>query len=293
MKHLKILKVKNLKKNYNLHNGNILKVLDGISFELRQGEFLVILGPNGCGKSTLVKILTGLEKPTSGKIEIPEGIKSIGYAPQREVLIPWKTIFENLKLVCEVRGIRLKEEEIKDILESVELKEFANSYPFQLSIGMRQKVNVIRALLMARRWLILDEPFSAVDVNMRLLLNRFTRMIIEPEVNPKIAEKISLDLFNRIKILKRITNYSSIGVLYITHSVDEAIMMADRIMILTKKPTKIYDEIKINFEDENGRSIIDPLKRKSHPKFSEYFSKVWNKFMKVFSNEVTTNVVKI
>ncbi|HIQ51273.1 MAG TPA: ABC transporter ATP-binding protein [Nautiliaceae bacterium] len=293
MKHLKILKVKNLKKNYNLHNGNILKVLDGISFELRQGEFLVILGPNGCGKSTLVKILTGLEKPTSGEIEIPEGIKSIGYAPQREVLIPWKTIFENLKLVCEVRGIRLKEEEIKDILESVELKEFANSYPFQLSIGMRQKVNVIRALLMARRWLILDEPFSAVDVNMRLLLNRFTRMIIEPEVNPKIAEKISLDLFNRIKILKRITNYSSIGVLYITHSVDEAIMMADRIMILTKKPTKIYDEIKINFEDENGRSIIDPLKRKSHPKFSEYFSKVWNKFMKVFSNEVTTNVVKI
>ena len=293
MRHSEMLRVENLRKDYILSDGNTLRVLDSVSFELKQGEFLVILGPNGCGKSTLVKILTGLEKPTSGRIEIPEGIKSIGYAPQREVLIPWKTILENLKLVCEVRGIRLKEEEIRDILESVELGEFTNAYPFQLSIGMRQKVNVIRALLMARRWLILDEPFSAVDVNMRLLLNRFTRSIVEPEVYSERINGIPSDLFSRIEVLKKVKERSDIGVLYITHSVDEAIMMADRIIILTRRPTKVADEIKVEFKDENGRPVIDPLERKSHPKFSEYFSQVWDGFMRVFSNKVEKDVVKV
>jgi len=285
--------IKDLKKDYLLPDGTILKVLDGVSFELKPGEFLVILGPNGCGKSTLVKILTGLEEPTSGSIKIPGGIKSIGYAPQREILIPWKTIFENIKLACEARGINLEDDVIKGILEYFELGEFINAYPYQLSIGMRQKVNVIRAFIMAKRWLILDEPFSAVDVNMRLLLNRFTRTIVEEEIHPGRIDGMSSDLLNRMDVLRKIKGTSNIGVLYITHSVDEAIMMADRIIILTKRPTRRAYEIEVKFTDKDGNPVGDPLKRKSHPEFSEYFSEVWDKFMTVFSEGVKKDEVKV
>jgi len=280
-----VLEVRNLVKEYTLPDGTTLRVLDGISFQLKQGEFLVILGPNGCGKSTLVKILTGLEKPTAGEVKIPGGIKSIGYAPQREILIPWRTILENIKLVCDVRGINVTEEDIIQILDSIELGNFVNAYPMQLSIGMRQKVNVIRALLIARNWLIMDEPFSAVDINMRLLLNRFTKIIVEAELFSENKPVFSTEILERIDLLRKLKEAKHLGVLYITHSVDEAIMMADRILILKKRPTKVVNEIRIEFKDENGKPIVDPLKRKAHPQFSEYFSLVWNEFMKVFKGE--------
>ncbi len=283
----KVLIVENLKKTYTLPDHRKVKVLDGISFTLRKGEFLVLLGPNGCGKSTLTKIITGIETPDDGKVYVPRGTKSIGYAPQRDILLPWKSILDNITFALKVRKKEVDVEKLKALLTELDLGDFINAYPYQLSVGMRQKINVIRAFLMAEDWLVLDEPFSAVDVNMRMVLNRFA-----VELVVSTASKTAFSSLQGVLEEEFLRKYYALplsrdlGVLYITHSVDEAIMVASRVLILSPKPTKVVEEIEIRFE-EDGKPIYDPIKRKSHPKFSEYFTLLWDKVEKVFGGKKT------
>ncbi|MFN6992264.1 MAG: ABC transporter ATP-binding protein [Fervidobacterium sp.] len=184
-----------------------LKIIENISFNLESGESVAFLGPSGCGKTTLLRIIAGLEKNFQG--ELQRGYRSMGYVFQEPRLIPWKSVFENLKFVTE------NEEMICDILRSFKIEKFANYLPSQLSGGMRQRVNLARALLTKPDILFLDEPFSSLDLHTKI------------------------SIINDIIIMRENLNFSMI---LVTHDVREAILLSDRIILLSDKPSKVICE---------------------------------------------------
>jgi NitT/TauT family transport system ATP-binding protein len=201
-----------------------LLVLNKLSFRVKKGEFLVILGPSGCGKSTLLQIIAGFIKPDSGKIridgaELIKPDKKFGFVFQDYALFNWKTVLGNV-----LSGIS-KEENKKEIalnmIEKVELSEFAHHYPHQLSGGMKQRVGLARALAYNPEILLMDEPFGALDAQ--------TRKLMQQELMKLMKE------FNKT-------------VVFVTHSVIEAVYLADRIIVLSKKPSNIVMEQDIDLE---------------------------------------------
>jgi len=163
-----VLKVERVSKNF-LSDRTNLPVLEDISFELDKKEIISIVGKTGCGKTTLLNIVCGLLKPDEGRVFV-DGI--LGYVPQKDLLLPWRNILENILLPVEIK--RTFDEEIisqsKNFLKQFELKEFGNSYPSEISGGMRQKVSLIRTFIQNPDIILLDEPFSAIDFNSRLQL---------------------------------------------------------------------------------------------------------------------------
>lgn len=157
---MKILSIKNLRKIYHTKKREILAV-DDFSFELNEGEFIAIVGPSGCGKSTILSILCGLDKPSSGKIDINKDLK-FGYMLQSDNLFEWNTIYKNCLLGLELEGNLTKENKdyVNHLLDIYGLKEFKNTYPNNLSGGMRQRVSLIRTLATKPDILFLDEPFG-------------------------------------------------------------------------------------------------------------------------------------
>lgn len=245
-----VLEIKNVAKTYQAKNGELEAIRD-VSFSVKDGEFVSIIGPSGCGKSTLLSIIAGLETRTAGEVIIDgESVNKIsdkiGYMLQKDSLLEWRTIYNNVLFGLEIR--KNKNEENKayanELLKKYHLEEFKTKYPSQLSGGMRQRVALIRTLAVKPKILLLDEAFSALDYQTRLMVTK--------------------DIY---KILKN----EKITTIMVTHDISEAISMSDSVIVLTKRPTtvkKIYD---INFEIENR----DPLNcRKSH-KFSEYFDCLW------------------
>ncbi len=212
-----VLQFKDVTKTYRSNRGSV-KALDRISIEVKEGEFLTIVGPSGCGKSTLLNILVGLELPSEGEIML-DGTravdrKAVGYVMQNDNLYPWRTLRENVEFPLELRGVPAGERRDTSMryLEKVRLHEFADRYPYELSGGMRQRGNIVRALSFSPRILVMDEPFGPLDAQTRLLL-----------------QNLLLELWAE----ERKT------IVFITHDLHEAIGLGDRVAVLTARPGRV------------------------------------------------------
>ena len=238
----KILEVKNVSKTYQAKNGEI-EALKNINFDVEQGEFISIIGPSGCGKSTLLSIISGLEEKSNGKIYI-DG--KIGYMLQKDNLLEWRTIYKNVLLGLEIQKALTEENKkyVIELLKKYGLYEFRNKYPTQLSGGMRQRVALIRTLAIRPKILLLDEAFSALDYQTRLMVTE--------------------DIY---KILKN----ENITAIMVTHDISEAISMSDRVIVLSQRPATVKNIYTIDFEMENRT----PLNCRESPKFSKYFNLMW------------------
>lgn len=223
-----LLQITDLSKNF----GEV-DVLNHISLQVADGEFVAILGPSGSGKSTLFQLVGGITAPTAGEILLNgkniSGEKGhISYMPQQASLFPWRTVLQNVVLAQEVQH-KPNYEQATEWLERVGLSQFAKAYPSELSGGMKQRVAFIRALLSDQNLLCLDEPFSALD--------EFTR----------------LDMQNW---LLSVWEEHRRSVLFITHSIEEAIYLADRIVILSKRPAHIKEEITVPFARPRNQAML-------------------------------------
>ncbi len=246
----KILELKNISKKYQSKKGEIIAIKN-INMKVKEGEFVSIIGPSGCGKSTLLSIISGLEEKTTGEIYIEgekiEGISSkIGYMLQKDCLLEWRTIWSNVVLGLELKG-KINEENkkyVENLLKKYNLYDFKDKYPSELSGGMRQRTALIRTLAVRPKILLLDEAFSALDYQTRIMVTN--------------------DIYN---ILRK----EGITAIIVTHDISEAISMSDRVVVLTKRPGEIKDIHKINFEMENR----NPINCRENPKFSKYFNTLW------------------
>ena len=200
-----IVRIQNISKTYQAENGEV-EALKGINFDVKEGEFISIIGPSGCGKSTLLSIISGLESKTNGEVYI-DG--KVGYMLQKDNLLEWRTIYKNVLLGLEIQKALTEENKnyAIELLKKYGLYEFRNKYPTQLSGGMRQRVALIRTLAIRPKVLLLDEAFSALDYQTRLMVTE--------------------DIY---KILKA----ENITVLMVTHDISEAISMSDRVVVLSQ-----------------------------------------------------------
>ena len=245
-----ILEVKNIGKKYQNKEDEI-QALKNVNFRIKEGEFVSIIGPSGCGKSTLLSIISGLESKTTGEIYIQgkkvEGISSdIGYMLQRDCLLEWRTIWNNVMLGLELKGTKTYEnkEYVKELLKKYNLYDFKDKYPQELSGGMRQRAALIRTLAVKPKILLLDEAFSALDYQTRIMVTNDIYSILRKE---------------------------KITAIIVTHDISEAISMSDRVLVLSKRPGTIKDIHKIDFEIENRT----PINCRQSPKFSKYFDVLW------------------
>lgn len=245
-----ILEVKNIGKKYQNKEGEIL-ALKNVNFRVKKGEFVSIIGPSGCGKSTLLSIIAGLEEKTTGEIYIEgekvNGISSkIGYMLQRDCLLEWRNILSNTMFGLEVKGKNdnVNKEYVLELLKKYNLYEFKDKYPSELSGGMRQRVALIRTLAVKPKMLLLDEAFSALDYQTRIMVTNDIYYILRKE---------------------------KITAIIVTHDISEAISMSDRVLVLSKRPGTIKDIHKINFGIENRT----PINCRESPKFSQYFNTLW------------------
>lgn len=238
-----IIKVTNLCKNFYSKEGE-LQVLQNINFSLDQGEILSLLGPSGSGKSTILNILTKLLKPTSGDITING---TIGYMFQRDHLLEWRNIMDNITIGLEIQKNKDPKaiERVEKLLKTYDLWDFRNMYPKELSGGMRQRVALIRTLSVDPDVLLLDEPFSALDYQTRLLVSDDVYRIIKNE--------------NKSAIL-------------VTHDISEAIAMGDKVAVLSKRPSTIKSEYDIDLGLGESRT---PFECRKVPKFQTYFDLLW------------------
>ncbi len=214
-------------------------------------NLLALYGPSGCGKSTLLSIISGLEPKTGGNVYINGDISldispEVGYMLQRDNLLEWRTIYNNVMFGLEIRNIRTKNNElyVEELLKKYGLYDFKDKYPSQLSGGMRQRAALIRTLAIKPKILLLDEAFSALDSQ--------TRMVVTNDI---------------YKILRA----EKITAIIVTHDISESISMSDRVIVLTGRPAKIKQIHKIDFEIQNRT----PINCRKSPKFSEYFDTLW------------------
>lgn len=221
-----------------INKGNSIKVIEGFSATINEGEVIAILGPSGSGKSTILRCISGLLKPTSGTItinnQLPETAlkdKQIGFAFQESALLEWKTVEENIVLPSTIgdRNVITKEQ-IEELISLVNLKGFEEFYPYQLSGGMKQRVSLARALLLQPTLLLLDEPFGSLD-----LLTR-SNLIVE---------------------LNRIMNEKKTPTIMVTHSIEEAVFLADKVLILSQRPCRVVAEIIPDLGKEKRFELFD------------------------------------
>jgi NitT/TauT family transport system ATP-binding protein len=222
-----MISVENVNLIYGSPRGNV-QALSGVSLDAKPGEFISLVGPSGCGKSTLLRIVAGLLPPSSGTVRLNgERVKgpneSVGIVFQSPLLMPWRTIVQNVLLPMDVRGLRKSDyyDQAIKLLSLVGLAGFENSYPHELSGGMQQRVGLCRALIHDPAILLMDEPFGALDALTR--------------------EQMNAEL-QRVWLQRRKT------VLFITHSITEAIFLGDRVVVMSARPGKVLADLKIEFE---------------------------------------------
>jgi NitT/TauT family transport system ATP-binding protein len=246
-----VISVKGLRKEYGTARGPVL-ALDRIDFAVGEGEFVAIVGPSGCGKSTLLKILAGLLPATHGEVEL-RGVsitgprRDIGVVFQSPVLFPWRTVLDNVLLPVDVQrlGRDGNVSRAMELLSLVGLHGFEHRYPWELSGGMQQRVAITRSLIHNPAMLLMDEPFGALDAMTR--------------------EGLNLEL-QRIWLERRET------VLFITHSIAEAVFLADRVLIMTPRPGHIAEEVPVTIPRPRSLDMM------GEPEFSEAVRRIRSHF---------------
>ncbi len=234
-----LLRASNVRKTFLDSGQAAMLVLDATTLEAADGEFLAIVGPSGCGKSTLLRLLSGLEMPLSGEVRfrgelVTEPRREIGLMFQKPNLMPWLTVINNIALPLEIQGVRAEEARASaaSLIALIGLEGFANSYPAQLSGGMQQRVSLARALIQDPQLLLLDEPFGALDALTRDRMN---------------AELL------RVWSLQRPT------VVMVTHSIPEALFLADRVLVMSPRPGRVRAEFEVPLARPRQPSITsDP-----------------------------------
>lgn len=223
-----------------------------ISFELHVGEILAIVGPSGCGKSTLFNVIAGLLTPTSGAVYVDGTVVSgaeghVGYMLQKDLLLPWRSVLDNVMLGLEVQGhdTQKAKSTAMDLIRTYGLAGFENAKPKSLSGGMRQRVAFMRTLALDPKVVLLDEPFSALDFQ--------TRLILQADV-------------------KRIIRSRGKSAILVTHDIGEAISMADRVLVLSNRPGSVKSIHTIDLGHDDG----DEVSLRRSPKFNEYFDNIWH-----------------
>jgi ABC-type nitrate/sulfonate/bicarbonate transport system ATPase subunit len=222
------LSIQNMSKSF---DGEL--ILDDLTIQVKEGEFVSILGPSGSGKSTLFHVIGGLFTPDSGDIQLDgQSINgrrgSISYMPQSPSLFPWRTVIENVMLGQELHGKRDKDRAM-NMIERAGLKGYEDAYPEDLSGGMKQRVAFIRALVSPQSFLCLDEPFSALDEFTRLDMQKWLLSIWEEDLS---------------------------SVLFVTHNIDEALFLSDRIIVLSTRPARVQKEFKVPFPRPRDKEIL-------------------------------------
>ena len=226
-----------------------LTAIERISFEVRRGEFVAVVGPSGCGKSTILSLVAGLDRPDEGRIllnQVPVAgpNPTVGFMLQKDLLLPWRRIVHNVEFGLEARAMGRAERRERALreLRRCRLQEFAESYPYQLSGGMRQRAALARTLAIEPAIVLLDEPFSALDAQTKLILQK------------SFAQTIAS---------------SAITTLLITHDLMEAVIMSDRILVMSERPGRIVEEIAVDLPDRDN-----PMARMSAPRSREYVDRL-------------------
>ena len=243
-----ILVIKNVGLLYESKNGET-EAIKNLNFSIKEGEFVAVVGPSGCGKTTLLSLISGILKPTSGEVLLngknpSQAEEYIGYMFQRDQLFEWRNIQKNILLGLEIKG-KITQNQTKiaqNLAKKYGLFDFLDKKPKELSGGMRQRVALIRTLILNPNLLLLDEPFSALDFQTRL--------------------SVCDDVANIIK------NEHKTAIL-VTHDISEAISMADRVVILTQRPATVKKIVEIKLEGKT------PFEKRESPKFSKYFDEIW------------------
>ncbi len=220
-----MLILKNVTRTF-ISKENTINALDNVNLEVKDEEFICILGPSGCGKTTLLRIIAGLDKPTAGEVLL-DGVRvekpgqDRGMVFQDYSLFPWRTVIDNIAFGPEVSGMDKEKryERAREYLKLLDLEKFENSFPYELSGGMRQRIAIVRALINNPKLLLMDEPFGALDAQ--------TRNIMQSE-------------------LLRIWEKKHKTILFVTHSVDEAVYLADRIVVMSARPGTIKEIFNID-----------------------------------------------
>ena len=223
--------LRNVTRTFDAENGS-REALENINLEVKPSEFLCIVGPSGCGKTTLLRMIAGLDYPTSGEI-ILDGTPVQGPSPDRGMvfqefsLFPWRTVLKNVEFGLRIQGKRDIKRTAECYIELVGLKGFEHSFPFQLSGGMKQRVAIARALATEPAILLMDEPFGSVDAQ--------TRNVLQEEL---------LEIWKRTKKT----------ILFVTHSVDEAVYLADRVVVMSLRPGRILEVLSVDIERPRKRT---------------------------------------
>jgi NitT/TauT family transport system ATP-binding protein len=244
------ISVENLRQVWESRNGSEVVALDGFTHTFKSGRFSCILGPSGCGKSTMAQIVGGIETATSGTVAIEgSGSGKPGAASvmvwQSQNLFPWRSVLDNVAFGLEMAGLSRKErsERAQALINSVGLKGFERHYPSQLSGGMRQRVALARALIMDRPILLMDEPFGALDAQ--------TKIVMQEE-------------------LMRLFDETKKTVIFVTHSIDEAILLGDEVVVMTARPGRIKEVIPVDLPRPRSIEMV------STPAFGALFDRAFH-----------------
>jgi NitT/TauT family transport system ATP-binding protein len=238
-----ILELRDISHSYHGTEGETV-ALSHLSFSLNRGDFVSIVGPSGCGKSTILSIISGLIPPEYGEVTLHGS--HIGYMLQKDHLLEWRNVYRNIILGLEVQhtvSSKTKEKALA-LLDQYGLKDFANAKPSELSGGMRQRVALIRTLILDPDLLLLDEPFSALDYQTRLSVGDDIGQIIRKEHKTAIL---------------------------VTHDLAEAISLADHVIVLSERPAHVKTIVSLSFPEEKNT----PLLRRNTSEFNEYFHAIW------------------
>ena len=233
--------------------GAALTVLDGISFAVERSAFVAVIGPSGCGKSTLLQMAAGLLMPSSGSVRyrgapVTSVNREIGFVPQQAQLFPWKTLLQNVEFPLQLRGAGVEERRrrARAAIAAVDLAGFESHYPFQLSGGMQKRASLARMLVYQPDLILMDEPFGALDAQ--------TRMRMQSDLQTLVTE-------------------SGAAVLFVTHDITEAVLLADHVVVLSRRPTRMLASVAIDLP--RPRNVFEPF---LVPGFTETYDQVWQAF---------------
>lgn len=238
-----VLSIENISREFETKDSSIL-ALENVNLNVKKGEILAIIGPSGCGKSTLLNIIAGLDKPTSGRVLFASEKPVVSYMLQSDALLPWRSVLDNATLGLEIANRKDEKsiEMVRKMLIDYGLEEFIDKKPPSLSGGMKQRVALARCLAVDPEIILLDEPFSALDY--------FTRLNIAQYVHDMIKK-------------------SGKTAIIITHDIQEAISIGDRVVVFSQRPSHAKNIYEVNLE---GDSLIE---KRSKPEFNQLFKEIW------------------